>query len=233
MAISEKTRKRLEDMKEHNQHVLEKVNAELQKTLQKLQSTQLQLIQQEKLASLGLLTAGIAHELKNPLNFVINFSQTALETLTDLIEEMQKPTLNREEINELLNESKNQLLKIDAHGRRADGIINAMLALEHQGTGPPGTAKINELMDLAIEFIEEAWHKKAPEIQVSIIKKMDHDLKPIQSFPTELERVFVYLLDNALYAIVEKCKQEIQDYAAHGGSGNDANTRSHLYSHPR
>ena len=187
-------------------------NKELENTLNQLRTAQSQLIQQEKLASLGLLTSGIAHELKNPLNFVINFSQTAIETLSNLIEEMQKPTLDREEINELLNESKNQLVKIDTHGKRADGIINSMLTHARQGAGPAGTAKINDLLDLAIEFVEQAWRKKAPEIHEAIVKKWDPNLKAIQSFPTELERVFVNLIDNACYAIQMKGKQQIQGY---------------------
>ncbi|GAB5537624.1 MAG: hypothetical protein Rubg2KO_38730 [Rubricoccaceae bacterium] len=196
---------------------LEDQRAELTASLDRLGMAQNQLIQQEKMASLGQLTAGVAHELKNPLNFVNNFAQLSVELLEELEEELLEDKTRS--IEEALNESSDLFAdlqanaeKIREHGRRADGIIRSMLAHSRATPGPRRTAKLNPLLD---EYIGLAYHGMRANhtgFNVDITKDFDPELPEIEMVPEEMGRVFLNLLDNALAATRSRAQGTHSDY---------------------
>ncbi|MEO0559379.1 MAG: ATP-binding protein [Bacteroidota bacterium] len=185
---------------------LEAQRAELAASLDRLGMAQTQLIQQEKMASLGQLTAGVAHELKNPLNFVNNFAQLSVELLQELEEELREDKTRSvedalNESSDLLEDLQTNAEKIREHGRRADGIIRSMLAHSRATPGPRRTAKLNPLLD---EYIGLAYHGMRANhtgFNVDITKDFDPELPEIEMVPEEMGRVFLNLLDNALAAV--------------------------------
>lgn len=190
---------------------IQQKNIKLEQALRRIKEVQHQMIHQEKLASLGLLTSGIAHELKNPLNFIINFSQIATE-LTDEIKEKlsdgQKSEGNINEAKELLGNLREHMTRIDSHGKRADGIIKGMLAHAHQGKATPEATDINQLVEQGLVLTYQTYRKKAPEFNVSFVKDYDPSIGVMEAFPGDLTRVFINIIDNAFYAMNEKQKRE-------------------------
>jgi signal transduction histidine kinase len=186
------------------------------KALEHLQQTQAQLIQSEKMASLGELTAGIAHEIQNPLNFVNNFSEVNKE----LIEEVksQKSKLKSEEIDELLNDIAANEEKINHHGKRADAIVKGMLQHSRTSTGQKEPTDINALAD---EYLRLAYHglrAKDPRdsannsFNATLKTDFDGSIGNINIIPQDIGRVILNLINNAFYVVDEKKKQQPNGY---------------------
>ncbi|MFN3997523.1 sensor histidine kinase [Algoriphagus sp.] len=193
-----------------------KQKEELQDALDHLQSTQAQLIQQEKLASLGQLTAGIAHEIKNPLNFVNNFSELSVDFLEEIGEEMAKfsESAEKENILELLEDVKSNLVKIRHHGSRADSIVRSMLMHSRGGTGSVDPTDLNALIR---EYANLAFHgmRANPNpINVDIKLDLDETLPLIKLNAEDFSRVILNLVKNAFDAMRDKINEVGNDYKA-------------------
>ena len=169
-----------------------------------LRSTQAQLIQKEKLASLGELTAGIAHEIQNPLNFVNNFSEVSAELVSELREEEARIGRDTELIDELLNDLASNLQKIHHHGERASSIVKGML--EHART-ESGEKRPTDLNALADEYLKIAYHglrAKDKSFNCDLVTHFDPSLEPVEVAPQEIGRVLLNLFTNAFYAIHQR-----------------------------
>ena len=186
---------------------------ELEHTLHELRATQDQLIQSEKMASLGELTAGIAHEIQNPLNFVNNFSEVSSELLDEMKEEMRKG--NTEEVLAIAGDIKQNLEKIIHHGKRADSIVKGMLQHSRSSSGIKEPTDINALAD---EYLRLAYHGlRAKDKSFNAILETDFDesLDKIDVVPQEIGRVILNLLTNAFYAVTMKKKQFEKNSSLH------------------
>jgi signal transduction histidine kinase len=182
---------------------------ELARSLEELRSAQDRLVQTEKLASLGELTAGIAHEIKNPLNFVNNFAELSVELLAELRETMDQagaaidPALraDAEELCALLGDN---LAKVTAHGKRADSIVRNMLAHSREGKGERRTVEFNALVE---ETLNLAWHgarAERPGFNVTLEKQLDPAVGQVDLFPQEFTRVLLNIFGNAFHAVQQK-----------------------------
>jgi ligand-binding sensor domain-containing protein/signal transduction histidine kinase len=183
---------------------------EIEKAYTQLKATQTQLIHQEKMASLGELTAGIAHEIQNPLNFVNNFS----EVNNELIEELksQKSKLKSEEQDELLNDIFENNEKINHHGKRADAIVKGMLQHSRVSTGQKEPTDVNALAD---EYLRLAYHgmrAKDKSFNATIRTDFDNTIGKTNIIPQDIGRVLLNLYNNSFYAVAEKRKQNDDDY---------------------
>ena len=182
----------------------QKANSELSLTLAELKATQNQLIQSEKMASLGELTAGIAHEIKNPLNFVNNFSELSSELLDEMVEEIEKG--DQEEAYAIVDDLKQNLQKILEHGKRADGIVKGMLMHSRGSSGDKEMTDVNALCD---EYLRLAYHglrAKDSTFNAGMETNFDDSLPKIEIVPQEMGRVLLNLITNAFYAVHEKSK---------------------------
>jgi signal transduction histidine kinase len=202
---------------ERTQALAEK-NEALAETLEQLKATQNQLIVSEKLASLGALTAGIAHEIKNPLNFVTNFAQLTIEMVQDLIAEIdsQKPSMDSESVEEieiLLDDLTQTADKINQHGQRADRIVQGMLAHSREGTGERQSTDLNMLLD---EYVNLAYHgirAKDVNFNVTIEKDYDQTIGMVNIVVQDMGRVFLNIVNNACYAVDKKKKDINADFS--------------------
>jgi signal transduction histidine kinase len=184
--------------------------AELNQSLKNLMATQVQLIHSEKMASLGELTAGIAHEIQNPLNFVNNFADVNVELIEELETEANKGNL--EEVKLLAKDIKENETKITHHGKRADAIVKNMLQHSRKTSGQKEPTDINALAD---EYLRLAYHGlRAKNIDFNATMKTDFDesIGEIKIIPQDIGRVILNLITNAFYAVNEKSKQGIADY---------------------
>ena len=189
---------------EQKRKAIEETNAALEKSLEELKATQVQLIQSEKMASLGELTAGIAHEIQNPLNFVNNFSEVCNELIEEMREQMENE--NAEEAKAIANEIKMSLEKINLHGKRADGIVKSMLQHSRTSTGKKEPTDINVLAD---EYLRLAYHGlRAKDKSFNAALKTDYDenIGLIKIVSQDIGRVILNLITNAFYAVMEKKK---------------------------
>ncbi len=188
--------------------LLHQQKEEIQSTLSQLKSTQTQLIQSEKLASLGELTAGIAHEIQNPLNFVNNFSELSVDLAKDLNDEIHKPDIDKEYVEELLTDLTANQEKINHHGKRASSIVKGMLEHSRASTGVKELTDMNKLAD---EYLRLAYHGfKAKNDSFDAELKMDFDenLPKIEVIPQDMGRVLLNLINNAFYAVHQR-KQDV------------------------
>ncbi|MEB2773851.1 ATP-binding protein [Algoriphagus sp. D3-2-R+10] len=193
---------------------LEQAKAEVESAMSELKATQFQLIQQEKLASLGQLTAGIAHEIKNPLNFVNNFSEVSIEMIEEAKEERSKSQESRDEtlVDEILEDIKSNLEKIHQHGSRANGIVTSMLQHSRGGSGKMEPTDLNALVK---EYVNLSFHGmragKNP-IDVDIQLDLDTDLGMVSLIKEDFTRVVINLCNNAFDALRQKTFQGLEVY---------------------
>lgn len=193
-----------------NNRQKQKANKTLEATLANLRSAQAQLIQSEKMASLGELTAGIAHEIQNPLNFVNNFSEVSNELIDEMNEELTKGDI--EEAKAIANDVKQNLEKINHHGKRADAIVKGMLQHSRSSSGQKEATDINVLAD---EYLRLAYHglrAKDKSFSATLKTNYDETVRNINIIPQDIGRVVLNLITNAFYAVDEKKKQIIDDY---------------------
>jgi signal transduction histidine kinase/ligand-binding sensor domain-containing protein len=184
---------------------LQQKSAELEKSLNTLKSTQAQLIQSEKMASLGELTAGIAHEIQNPLNFVNNFSEVSDELVDEMKSELA--TGNTQEAIEIADDVKQNLGKILHHGKRADAIVRGMLQHSRASSGQKEPTDINALAD---EYLRLAYHglrAKDKSFNARFETDLDKGIGKINVVPEDIGRVLLNLINNAFYAVNEKKQQ--------------------------
>ncbi|TRO64163.1 tetratricopeptide repeat-containing sensor histidine kinase [Christiangramia sabulilitoris] len=181
---------------------LKRQKKKIEQTLDQLKATQSQLIQSEKMASLGELTAGIAHEIQNPLNFVNNFSEINNELLDEIAEEFEKG--NHSEVRVILNDIRNNLNKINHHGKRADAIVKGMLQHSRKENSEKEPTDLNVLCD---EYLRLAYHglrAKDKSFNANLEKDFDPALEKINVMAQEIGRVILNLLTNAFYAVHQK-----------------------------
>jgi signal transduction histidine kinase len=181
-----------------------------EEALQVLQATQKQLVQSEKMASLGELTAGIAHEIQNPLNFVNNFSEVSKELLDEMREAIENGDM--EEAREIMHDVIRNLEKINHHGKRADGIVKGMLQHSRSNSGVKESADINALAD---EYLRLAYHglrAKDKSFNARLKTEFDDSIGNMNVIRQDIGRVILNLITNAFYAVDEKRKQQKPGY---------------------
>lgn len=192
---------------------LEAKNISLAETLESLQRTQVQLVQSEKMASLGLLVAGIAHEIKNPLNFVNNFAELALEFIDDhRTRQAASGGTDPPDVEATLNDVADNLTRIREHGLRADGIINAMLMHARDRRGEPIAVDFNAML---VEHANLAYHGfRAADrtLTVEIVKSIDPEVGRVMVPYQELARVIVNLVSNACHAMRQRLRSGEPEY---------------------
>ena len=190
--------------KQKNNAILLDKNEQIKRTLQELKSTQAQLIQSEKMASLGELTAGIAHEIQNPLNFVNNFSEVNKEMIDELQAELKSG--NTEEAIAISNDIKDNEEKINHHGRRADAIVKGMLQHSRNNTGQKELTDINALADEYLRLSYQGLRAKDKNFNADYKTDFDESIGKVNVIPQDIGRVLLNLYNNAFYAVNEKKK---------------------------
>lgn len=198
-------------------------NDELEQTLEDLKTAQNQVVMQEKLASLGQLAAGIAHEIKNPLNFVNNFSEVSSELIEEVREVLDEITEGlsddaREEIGGILDDLNGNLQKIQQHGKRADGIVHSML--EHS-RGQSGERRAVDLNGLLKQYADLAYHSMRAKNQMFNVKweeDLDNAIGEVEVVPQDISRVFLNLITNACQATFERLQKTTGDFQESAGS---------------
>ncbi len=193
----------------------QKTEIELQKknvegTLSELKLTQAQLIQSEKMASLGELTAGIAHEIQNPLNFVNNFSEVNQELISEMVEEVDKG--NTDEVKAIANDIKANEEKINHHGKRADAIVKGMLQHSRSSSGVKEPTDINALCDECLRLSYHGLRAKDKSFNATMKTNFDASIEKVNIIPQDIGRVVMNLLTNAFYVVDEKKKSGIGSY---------------------
>ena len=185
---------------------VEESNTTLHQTLDDLKSAQAQLIQAEKLASLGQLTAGIAHEIKNPLNFVNNFSELSIELLDEVFEDLTK-SLNPESIDlitETLRDVRSNLVKVHEHGTRADSIVRSMLMHSRGSTGKKEMVDLNKMLTENVNLAFHSMRANKRPINVVLGFKLDDKIELVPLLAEDFSRVIINLCNNAFDAMYEK-----------------------------
>jgi signal transduction histidine kinase len=195
---------------EQKRKAIEETNSALTQSLEELKAAQAQLIQSEKMASLGELTAGIAHEIQNPLNFVNNFSEVSTELVDEMNEEIDKGNL--EDAKQIAQDLKHNLEKINHHGKRAGDIVKGMLQHSRSSSGVKELTDINALAD---EYLRLAYHglrAKDKSFNAAMKTEFDETIGNINIIPQDIGRVILNLITNAFYVVNEKSKQGIAGY---------------------
>jgi len=182
----------------------------VERTLAELEATQAQLIQSEKMASLGELTAAIAHEIQNPLNFVNNFSDVNKELLVEMKVEMNKG--NIDDANAIADDVIDNEEKINHHGKRADAIVKGMLQHSRTGSGQKELTDINALADEYLRLSYQGMRTKDKLFNAEMKTDLDASIRKIDIVPQDIGRVLLNLYNNAFYAVNEKAKQQLNGY---------------------
>jgi two-component system, NtrC family, sensor kinase len=183
---------------------------QFKQSLEELKATQAQLIQSEKMASLGELTAGIAHEIQNPLNFVNNFSETNVELVQEARTEFKDG--NNIEGFTILDNIEENAKKITHHGRRAESIVKGMLEHSRSPKGEKQLAKLNALVDEYLRLAYHGFRAKDKNFNAKIDTKFDESIGKVNIVPQEIGRVLLNLFNNTFYAVAEKKKQVGEGY---------------------
>lgn len=194
----------------HQNELIEQQKKNAESTLEQLKTTQKQLIQSEKMASLGEMTAGIAHEIQNPLNFVNNFSDVSTELMKELVDEVAKG--NTDEVKAIANDLIGNLEKISHHGERASSIVKGMLQHSRTSSGQKELTDINALCD---EYLRLAYHglrAKDKSFNTKFETSFDETIGKIKVLPQDFGRVILNLINNAFYAVSEKKKKSGESY---------------------
>lgn len=181
----------------------------LQKTLEELKASQLQLIQKEKMASLGELSAGIAHEIQNPLNFVLNFGEVNTELMTELQQRLADNSLPEKftlELNPLVGDITDNLNKILHHGKRADGIVKNMLQHTRKHSGVMELTDLNELADEYLKLSYHGFRNKYRAFNCTFLNSFGGNVDRIRIIPQDVGHIMANLFNNAFYSMNEKAK---------------------------
>lgn len=189
---------------------IEKAYKNLEIAHEDLKTTQTQLIQSEKMASLGELTAGIAHEIQNPLNFVNNFSEVNFELIDEADEENEKG--NTAEVKTILKDLKENEKKINHHGKRAESIVKGMLLHSRGSSGKKEPTDINALCDEYLRLAYHGFRAKDKSFNAGYKLELDESLPKIDVVPEDVGRVLLNLINNAFYAVNKKAKSGVEDY---------------------
>ena len=187
--------------------------SELSQSLDELRTAQDRLVHTEKLASLGQLTAGIAHEIKNPLNFVNNFASLSRELIEELKQAIQGTQLDvgrRSDVDEIITTLSGNLEKVSQHGKRADSIVKNMLLHSREGTGEHRLVAVNALVEESLNLAYHAARAESPDFNVKLEKNLDPNAREADIYPQEITRVLLNLISNGFYA-ASKRKSAIGD----------------------
>jgi signal transduction histidine kinase len=190
-------------------HELEQAK-EIERAYHELSATQAQLIQREKMASLGELTAGIAHEIQNPLNFVKNFSEVNMEMLGEIDEALEKGNTPAAKV--ITGDIRQNLEKIIHHGKRAESIVKGMLHHSRNSTNKKELTDINDLSDECLRLTYHGLRAKDKSFNAKMQSDFDESIEQINVIPQDIGRVFLNLFTNAFYSVSEKKKQAIKSY---------------------
>jgi signal transduction histidine kinase len=180
-----------------------------ERALQELKTTQASLLHAQKMAALGQLTAGIAHEIKNPLNFVNNFAGLSVELLDEL-KETARPAIagladdERADVGEIIGMLTGNLEKIAEHGRRADGIVKSMLEHSRGGSGERREVDLNGLVEEALNLAYHGARAQDQSFNITLERDLDHALAPVELVPQDMTRVFLNLFGNGFYAAAKR-----------------------------
>ena len=196
--------------KQKANNLLKEQKNKIENTLLELKSTQSQLVQREKMASLGELTAGIAHEIQNPLNFVNNFSEVNRELLVEMKDEIDKGNL--QEVKSIAKDVIDNEEKINHHGKRADAIVKGMLQHSRSSSGVKEPTDINALCDEYLRLSYHGLRAKDKSFNANFKTDFDESIEKINIIPQDIGRVILNLLTNAFYAVNEKKKQQPEGY---------------------
>jgi signal transduction histidine kinase len=175
-----------------------------------LKSTQAQLVQSEKMASLGEITAGIAHEIQNPLNFINNFAQVNEEFIAEAEEAIDKG--RPDDVKQILKNLSENEKKINQHGQRADSIVKGMLQHSRSSTGQKEPTDMNALVDEYLRLSYHGWRAKDNTANISLKRSFDPSVNSISVVPQDIGRVILNLCNNAFYAVSEKKKTQPDTY---------------------
>ena len=193
-----------------NNRYKQRANLQLEAAFKHLKATQTQLIQSEKMASLGELTAGIAHEIQNPLNFVNNFSEVNKELIAEMNEEIEKG--NYEEVKTIAKDIEENEAKINHHGKRAEAIVKGMLQHSRSSNGVKEPTNINALADEYLRLSYQGLRAKDKSFNAAMQTDFDENIGKLNIIPQDIGRVLLNLYNNAFYAVNEKQKAEGKVY---------------------
>jgi two-component system, NtrC family, sensor kinase len=209
LRAEQETHKILENQKQLLEVEVEKRTAELQQSLEDLRNTQNQLVHAEKMASLGELTAGIAHEIQNPLNFVNNFAEVSGELIDEADEELAVG--NGQLAKEIIIDIRQNLEKIHHHGKRADAIVKGMLQHSRTNSGQKELTDINALADEYLRLSYHGLRAKDKSFNADFKTEFDPNLPKVNVIPQDIGRVLLNLINNAFYAVHEKTLSGLKD----------------------